>query len=123
LEASEGIYSNIALIVNSLLLFHKDPEILKYTLKILQFLHSHFPNFRLKLQSAISTVLSNISDIPNSECEQAGAIFLFHLLSVPNLLDSAFFELLSSDPKISRLSTSSFFDEKYVTPTPFNKQI
>jgi hypothetical protein len=68
-------------------------------------------------------VLSNISDISNPECEQAGAIFLFHLLSVPNLLESSFFELLSSDPKISRLSDSSFFDEKYVTPTPFNKQI
>lgn len=56
LTKSEHIYGNIALIVNSLLLFPNEPEIMRYCLNILKNLYKQFPSFRKKLESPIMTV-------------------------------------------------------------------
>ncbi|KAL4452989.1 hypothetical protein ABPG73_011070 [Tetrahymena malaccensis] len=123
LAKSEHIYGNIALIVNSLLLFPNESEIMRYCLSILRNLYKQFQSFRKQLETPIMTVLQNISNLQEQECIQYAANFLHELINSPSLQDEQFIEQLIQNEKISQLQASQFYDSKYVTSTLFNKQI
>ncbi|EAR82059.1 hypothetical protein TTHERM_01337380 (macronuclear) [Tetrahymena thermophila SB210] len=123
LAKSEHIYGNIALIVNSLLLFPNEPEIMRYCLSILRNLYKQFLTFRKQLETPIMTVLQNISNLKDQECIQYAANFLHELINTPSLQDEQFIDQLIQNEKISQLQASPFFDSKYVSSTLFNKQI
>ncbi|KAL4461183.1 hypothetical protein ABPG72_006576 [Tetrahymena utriculariae] len=123
LAKSEHIYGNIALIVNSLLLFPNESEIMRYCLSILRNLYKQFQTFRKQLEAPIMTVLQNISNLKDQDCIEYAANFLHELTNSPSLQDEQFIDQLIQNEKISQLQTSAFYDSKYVASIFFNKQI
>jgi hypothetical protein len=63
ISQSQRMYSNVALIVNSLLLMPNDNDIMRYCLSILVTLFKLFIEFRENLRVPLLSVLSNIVKI------------------------------------------------------------
>ena len=80
LKQYESIYSTVAFIINTFLLFPKIIEVQKLSLVVLQRLYYLFPKFRKHLEEPILTIFSYIHDDNYEINKKEASIFLYKLI-------------------------------------------
>lgn len=106
----ENIYSSIALIINTFLLYPNYLELQEISFKVLSKLYIIFPKFRKNLEEPILTVLTRISENEASDVKKDISIFLFKIAHKYGPQD--FTNLLTNKPNFKQFYDSSYYNEK-----------